>query len=71
MTDWSIDYIGRALMPERQKLNERFRAMKASDGLLDMKFTLGKVSEASTEQVCREINRMLDAFELEEGRWDE
>jgi hypothetical protein len=41
--------------------------MKASQGLLDMKFQLGMVSEATTEAVCAEVNRMLDCLEQGEG----
>ena len=48
---------------ERQRLNSRFENMKASQGLLDMKFQLGKVSETTTEAVCAEVNRMVDNFE--------
>lgn len=45
---------------ERQKLSERFQEMKAQDGLTDMKFHLGRVSEATTEAVCAEVNKLLD-----------
>ena len=48
---------------ERQRLSERFQVMKAQDGLTDMKFHLGKVSETTTEAVCAEVNRLLDNFE--------
>lgn len=48
---------------ERQKLSERFHTMKAQDGLADMKFHLGKVSETTTEAVCAEVNRLLDNVE--------
>ena len=45
---------------ERQKLAERFQQMKAQDGLTDMKFHLGRVSETTTEAVCAEVNKLLD-----------
>ena len=45
---------------ERQRLVERFQSMKAQDGLTDMKFHLGRVSEATTEAVCAEVNKLLD-----------
>lgn len=44
---------------QRDHLVERFQSMKAQ-GLLDMKFHLGKVGEATTESVCAEVNRLLD-----------
>ena len=52
-----------ARQTERQRLSERFHTMKTSDGLTDMKFHLGKVSEATTEAVCAEVNRLLDNVE--------
>lgn len=48
---------------ERQRLVSRFERMKRENGLLDMKFHLGKVSETTTEAVCAEVNRMLDSYE--------
>lgn len=48
---------------ERQKLAERFQVMKARDGLTDMKFHLGQVSETTTDAVCGEVNRLLDNLE--------
>jgi hypothetical protein len=54
---------------ERQKLSERFQRMKAQDGLTDMKFHLGMVSETTTEAVCAEVNRLLDNFE--DGKFQE
>lgn len=45
---------------ERQRLVDRFQTMKAEDGLTDMKFHLGRVSEATTEAVCAEVNKLLD-----------
>jgi hypothetical protein len=47
---------------ERQKLAERFQEMKAQ-GLTDMKFHLGRASEATTESVCAEVNKLLDNIE--------
>ena len=42
----------------RQELAERFAKMKG-DGLKDMKFFLGQVSEATVEHVCGDVNRVL------------
>lgn len=46
---------------ERQTLLDRFQAMKAEGGLVDMKFHLGQVSETTTEAVCGQVNSLLDA----------
>ena len=54
---------------ERETLSDRFHAMKAEQGLQDMKFHLGRVSEATTEQVCASINGMLDAYGAGQVRW--
>lgn len=40
----------------RSALLQRFERMKAEDGLLDMKFFLGAVSEETVEAVCAEVN---------------
>ncbi len=45
---------------ECQQLARRFELME-KDGLLDVKFFVG--SEAVTEQVCREVNRLYEAVE--------
>jgi len=60
-----------ATKTEREKLSDRFHAMKASDGLLDMKFHLGRVSEATTDQVCGRINAMLDDYADGRVHWIE
>lgn len=46
------------MAPERKALLDRFQAMKAENGLRDMKFFLGKVSEATVEAVCHGVNRV-------------
>ena len=51
----------------RQRLTSRFATMRAETGLLDMKFHLGSVSETTTEDVCAEVNRMLDSYENSQG----
>ena len=56
-------------LSERQRLTERFQDMKATGGLQDMKFHLGKVSETTTEAVCAEVNRLLDNMEC--GKYEE
>lgn len=43
----------------RLTLQTKFRAMQEK-GLLDMKFSLGKVSESTVEDVCAVVNRVLD-----------
>lgn len=57
-----------ATQTERDKLSDRFHAMKAV-GLHDMKFHLGRVSEATTDQVCGHINAMLDDYEADRVHW--
>ena len=48
---------------EREALLQRFERMKAEDGLLDMKFFLGSVSEETVEDVCAEVNRLHEMVE--------
>lgn len=43
---------------DRKTLLDRFQAMQAKDGLRDMKFFLGAVSEATVEAVCHDVNRV-------------
>ncbi len=43
----------------REALLTRFHKMK-EEGLRDMKFFLGKVSESTVEEVCGEVNRLYD-----------
>lgn len=47
---------------ECQKLTDRFTAMK-DQGLVDVKFLLRNTDEAIVEQVCREVNDMLNAYD--------
>lgn len=42
-------------------LRETFKK-KVGDGLVDMKFHLGNVDEATVEGVCAEVNAMFDAI---------
>lgn len=49
----------------RETLAVRYDRM-AADGLQDVKFFLGNAGEATTEQVCREVNALYDAL----GRGD-
>jgi hypothetical protein len=49
----------------RTKLQTNFRAMREA-GLRDMKFSLGKVSESTVEDVCAVVNRVLD--DVDNGR---
>jgi len=48
------------MAPERKALLDRFQAMKAENGLRDMKFFLGKVSEDTVEAVCHVVNKVYD-----------
>lgn len=50
---------------ECQKLADRFEKL-AGEGLLDVKFYVA-ASEAVTEQVCREANRLYEALEHDES----
>jgi len=54
---------------ERQQLVDRFQRMKAEDGLLDMKFFFGPVSETTVDGFCEEVNRMYRF--VEEGKYTE
>ena len=47
---------------ESARLTTRCEAMRR-DGLVDVKFTLGDTRGATVEDVCGEVNSMLDAFE--------
>lgn len=47
---------------ERSRLDSRFAALKSRHATVDLKFFLGRVSEATTESVCRDVNRMLDDY---------
>lgn len=49
-------------MSERDQLAARYENM-AAGGLVDVKFFLGNAGEATTEQVCREVNAMYAAVE--------
>ena len=46
----------------RETLAARYEKM-AADGLQDVKFFLGNAGEATTEQVCREVNSLYDALD--------
>lgn len=48
---------------ERAKLANRYEQMKAESGLVDVKYFLSNSGEATTEQVCREVNAMYAAME--------
>jgi hypothetical protein len=49
-----------------EALSARFDAMRQNDGLVDVKFLLGNVGEATTELVCAEVMSMLDAYDAGE-----
>ena len=51
---------------ERDLLAERFQRMKAEDGLLDLKFFFGQVSESTVDEFCEEVNRLYRL--VEEGK---
>jgi hypothetical protein len=46
----------------KQQLAERFET-KAAAGLVDVKFYLKGVSDATTEEVYEDVNALYDAFE--------
>ncbi len=50
---------------ERDLLRKRFQ-QKKNDGLVDMKFFLGQVSEQTVDDVCEEVNRLYKL--VEEGK---
>lgn len=52
---------------ERHGLTQRFNEMKA-EGLTDMKFFLGETSVATVEQVCGDVNRILDLVRAGKGQ---
>ena len=52
---------------ERDLLTERFRSMKANDGLVDLKFFFGQVSESTVADVCEEVNRLYRL--VDEGKY--
>jgi hypothetical protein len=41
----------------------RYTQMKVDSGLVDVKFLLRNTAEATTEQVCREVEAMYSAFD--------
>ena len=49
-----------------RQLASRFQEMKEEEGLLDMKFFFGEVSETTEEGFCEEVNRMYKL--VDEGR---
>lgn len=49
-------------LSERETLAARYDTMKAA-GLVDVKFYLRDPREATTEQVCREVNAMYEALD--------
>lgn len=51
---------------ESKKLAARFDK-KAADGLVDVKFFVRNPDEATTELVCREVNRLYDAVDRGEA----
>ena len=52
---------------ERALLTERFQRMKANDGLVDLKFFFGQVSESTVSAVCEEVNRLYRL--VDEGKY--
>jgi hypothetical protein len=51
---------------EQEMLVGRFRALQAQ-GLEDVKFLLRNADEATTEQVCRDVNDMMAAYDRGES----
>ena len=50
-------------LSERTKLAAHYESMKAAQSLVDVKYFLSNEGEATTEQVCREVNEMYLALE--------
>lgn len=53
-----------------QKFEQWFRGEKEQNGLVDMKFCVGDVSEATTESFCREAN-LIQEGEYKVHTWDD
>ena len=53
---------------ERDFLTARFQEEKERDGLVDMKFFFGQVSEQTVDDVCGEVNRLHRL--VEEGKYE-
>lgn len=51
---------------ERDLLTTQFQKKKKHDGLVDMKFFLGPVSEQTVDDVCEQVNRLYKL--VEEGK---
>ena len=49
-----------AMTPQCDRLAQRFRE-KTAGGLIDVKFHLRNIQEASDEQICHEVNRLYDS----------
>lgn len=49
-------------MSECEKLSKRFEKMQA-DGLVDVRFHLRNLDEATPEMVCREVNAIYGALD--------
>lgn len=48
---------------ERENLAARYGYMAANNGLVDVKFFLRNAGEATTEQVCREVEALYAALD--------
>ena len=49
------------------ELADRFQRMKADDGLVDMRFFFGQVSESTVDDFCEEVNRLYKL--VKEGKY--
>jgi hypothetical protein len=54
---------------EQESLVARFQAMKTNDGLKDLKFFFGQVSESTTDAFYAEVNRLYKL--VDEGKYTE
>lgn len=54
-------------MTEVEKLQKRIDKMK-ENGMSDFKASPGNIEGATEEDIARELNQMLDAFESGQGR---
>jgi len=53
---------------ERKALSDRYARMQSKEGLVDTKFLLSNPAEATSDEVCREVNAMYEALDRGESK---
>ncbi|HEX7873040.1 MAG TPA: hypothetical protein VF475_09025 [Sphingobium sp.] len=53
---------------ERKTLSDRYARMETEEGLVDVKFLLSNTAEATTDEVCFEVNAMYEALDRGESK---